>query len=68
MEAASQPTTAPNLAPATDQAAHAADHGEVLPTIPATTLTAPVRIYSRADEPSEPPKTRRWLEATLIAG
>jgi hypothetical protein len=50
--------------PATDQAAHdadQADNGEALPT-------APVRLYSRATEPTTPPATRRWLEATLIAG
>lgn len=65
MEAASQPTTA------TDQAAHDADQAapsEALPAIPTATLAATVRIYSRATEPTTPPATRRWLEATLIAG
>lgn len=67
MEAASQPTDAAT-AQADHDAGHAADHGEVLPTAPDAALTAPVRLYTRATEPSEPPKTRRWLEATLLAG
>jgi hypothetical protein len=67
MEAASQPTDAAT-AQADHDAGHAADHGEVLPTAPDAALTAPVRIYSRADEPTTAPATRRWLEATLLAG
>jgi hypothetical protein len=76
MQTTTTTMTAPTTShlPAADQATPAtgqpdqAAHGEALPTIPATTLTAPVRLYSRADEPTTPPATRRWLEATLIAG
>ena len=64
-----------HFTPATDQpdqadhdAGHAADHGEALSTTATVPLTAPVRLYSRADEPTTPPATRRWLEATLLAG
>jgi hypothetical protein len=69
------PTTshlpADQATPATDHATPATDqpdNGEALPTIPTDTLTAPVRLYSRATEPTTPPATRRWLEATLLAG